>query len=406
MKKITVGFMLISMAFIGLAQEKETPTPNYRLASKFSSTNLQKIVHSTTVRPHWLKRGNKFWYQYKTSEGSNYYLVDADRRSRTKLFDNEKMAKWLTEITKDPYDAKHLPVFEFKFVKGETAIRFRITSTEDVQTKGGKKKTTDKKSKKKPKTEKKVYHFEYRLGSNSLTVIDNLKKEDTIKRWANIAPDSSIVVFSKNYNLFWMDKANYLKAVKDEKDSTIVEHQWTTDGIEHFGYGGITRGSNNETKEKTKDDRKRINVIWNYDSKKFVFQKTDRRDLKDLWLVNTTNSKRPTLETYKYQMPGEQEFTKTELLIFDISSKDITKVQLDTVKQQNLQVYRAPVKRSSFDDDFIPSLLLSKQNKIYYNTISRDRKKLDICVADLATGEVKVLIEERFNTYIESRPLV
>ena len=46
--------------------------------------------------------------------------------------------------------------------------------------------------------------------------------------------------------------------------------------------------------------------------------------------------------------------------------------------------------------------MYSKKGKIYFNTISRDRKKLDICVADITNGEVTVLIEERFNTYIES----
>jgi len=50
------------------------------------------------------------------------------------------MAKWLTEITKDPYDAKHLPRFDFEFVKNETAIRFRVTSTEDVEVAEKKKK--------------------------------------------------------------------------------------------------------------------------------------------------------------------------------------------------------------------------------------------------------------------------
>ena len=75
------------------------------------------MVHSTTVNPNWLQNGNRFWYQYKTTSGSNYYLVDADQRSKSKLFDNAKMAKWLTEITKDPYDAQHLPKFDFKFVK-------------------------------------------------------------------------------------------------------------------------------------------------------------------------------------------------------------------------------------------------------------------------------------------------
>jgi dipeptidyl-peptidase-4 len=33
-------------------------------------------------------------------------------------------------------------------------------------------------------------------------------------------------------------------------------------------------------------------------------------------------------------------------------------------------------------------------------------KKIDVCVADTATGEVKVLIEERLNTYVEIKPLV
>ena len=50
------------------AQEKDkTPAPNYNLAAKFSPTQLAKMVHSTEVNPHWLKNGNRFWYQYKTT---------------------------------------------------------------------------------------------------------------------------------------------------------------------------------------------------------------------------------------------------------------------------------------------------------------------------------------------------
>jgi len=394
--------------------QKEQVKPNYRLASKFSSQNISKLVHSTNVNPHWLKNGNRFWYQYKTTKGSNYYLVDADKKTKTQLFDNVKMAKWLSEITKDPYDAQHLPKFDFKFVKNETAIRFRVTSTEEIEVVddkldvSAKKDSTNIKSskKEKPKMEKKVYHFEYRLGDSKLIIVDNKKEDDKIKRWANIAPDSSIVLFSKKFNLYWMDKENFLKAVKDEKDSTIVENQWTKDGVKDFGYGGNYYGENNETMEEKKDDRKGVWGVWSHDSKKFIVQKSDDRMLKDLWVINSVAKKRPTLETYKYHMPGEQEFSKDELLIFDIPSKEVVKVQLDTVKQYNISVYRFPRKKSSYDDDFSPSLLLSKKGKIYFNTISRDRKKLDICVADITNGEVTVLIEERFNTYIEARPLV
>ena len=329
----TLLFLLVIMSFSSIRAQlylqdqmnRETPVPNYRLADKYSPENLAKIVHSTNVRPHWLKNGNRFWYQYKTTKGANYYLVDADRKTKVALFDNEKMAKWLTEITKDPYDAQNLPKFDFKFVKNETAIRFRVTSTEEVEVKDEKdndKKedgTKNQKGKaKKPKMEKKTYYLEYKLGDNKLTVIDNSKDESNLKRWANIAPDSSIVLFSKNYNIYYMDKENFLKAVKDEKDTTIVEHQWTKDGEEFYGYGGGSRGEDNETKEKNKDDRKSVWGTWSHDSKKFVFQKTDSRMIKDLWVINSAKKGRPSLETYKYHMPGEQEFAKSEILIFDI----------------------------------------------------------------------------------------
>ncbi len=37
--------------------------------------------------------------------------------------------------------------------------------------------------------------------------------------------------------------------------------------------------------------------------------------------------------------------------------------------------------------------------------MSRDLHKVDVCVANPETGEVKTLIEERMNTYIETKPL-
>jgi dipeptidyl aminopeptidase/acylaminoacyl peptidase len=393
---------------IQVQAQENTPEPNYRLAARYSGDQIGKMVHSTTVFPNWLKNGDRFWYQYKTSEGANYYIVDPVRRTKTKLFDPAKMAKWLTEITKDPYDAKHLPRFRFEFVKNETAIRFRVTSTEEVPVKEEKKDeekdtVAEKKAKKKkPKMEKKVYHLEYRLGGNGLTVIDNSKEDDKLLRWANVAPDSSIVLFSKQHNLYWMDKENFLKAVEDEKDTTIVEHQWTTDGEEHFGYGGDSRGVNNEEKEKRKDDRKRIFGHWSQDSKSFVYQKTDSRHIKDLWVINTANGKRPTLETYKYHMAGEQDFYKSSLLVFDIPSKGVTEVALDTAVQQSISVFSHTYKKNN-TSKHKPTMLISKQGKVYFSTISRDRKRLDIHVADINTGEVTTLIEEHFNTYIENR---
>jgi len=369
MKNSVVIYLCALFTTIVFAQE--TPKPNYRQAARFSPENIAKMVHSTTVNPNWLQNGNRFWYQYKTaSEGSKYYLVDADKKTKTPLFDNVKMAKWLSEITKDPYEAKHLPRFNFTFTKDEKAIRFYVTSNEEVDVKedDAKKEDTKKDDKKKkgtPKKEKKIYHFEYTLGGNGLKVLDNEKApEEKWKSWANIAPDSSIVLFSKNNNIFWMDKANFLKAVKNEKDSTIVENQWTKDGVENFGYGGGSYGKTDKEKIKEKDNRKYLGGFWTHDAKKFVTTRTDSRHIEDLWVIHATKSGRPELETYKYHMAGEQEFYKEEMLVFDMASKSKMDIKLDSTIQQSISIYRFPRKKSSRKDEYNPTLLLSKKGKI------------------------------------------
>ncbi len=407
MKRFFICFLALSFSLAIFAQN--TPKPNYRLASKYSPNNLKKIIYSTSVKPHWLKYSERFWYSYKTSNGTKYYLVNPVKKIKSALFNNTKMAEWITKITKDPYDAKHLPKFKFKFVKHETAIQFEVTSTEDIPVKEKKatKKKDDKKSEsKKIKTEKKIYYFEYRIGSNHLTIRKNAKKKAKKLKWGSVAPDSSIVIFSKHYNLYWMNMASYKKAIKNEKDSTIVEHRWTNDGEVYYSYGGSNWGQTNEDIAKNKDKRKSISVLWSPNSRKFVYTRRNTKMLKDLWVIHSVTKKRPTLESYKYNMPGEPEFAKTEILIFDVPTKKHIKAKIDTTQQLYVNVYRAKQKKSSLDDDFKPSLWLAKTNdKIYYNTQSRDRKRVNIGVINANTGNSKILIKERSNTYLETRPL-
>ena len=362
-----------------------TPQANYDLATRFSTKNIAKMVHSTSVYPNWLKTGNLFWYQYKTTEGSKYYLVDADKRERKELFDNDKMAAWLTEITKDPYDGKHLPRFNFKFADDGKSFQFRVKSEELV--------ISEEDSSKK---EKKEYLFEYKIGSNFLKLINNKKKkEEKWKKWANISPDSTIVVFSKKYNLFWMDKENFLKAVEDENDSTIVENQWTTDGEKHFDYG---TGSRWDSGQEDEQDRKRANISWSHDSQTFIYKKVDNRKIEDLWVLNSLG-KRPKLETYKYHMAGEKEYPISNLLVFNVNSKDINEIVLDTIEQKDIYLFNHIRKKSEMSDDFKPTMILSKKGDIYFQIISRDKKKLDTYVAKKGNYIPELLITEKTNTY-------
>ncbi|MBU1012999.1 MAG: S9 family peptidase [Bacteroidetes bacterium] len=415
-KKILVFNLIILLLAIPVTNMMAQPSPltkaNYHLAERFSPEKLKKMVFSTGVNPNWLSTGDRFWYSYETSDGINFYIVDLDKKTKSPLFDNHNMARMITLITKDPYDYQHLPVIKPKFKKGDTVFQFDVTSTQDEEIKADT--VSDGKDKKKiekdKKTKKKIFHFEYNILTGQLYEIKDWKEEKEDPRWANISPNGEYVIFARDYNLFWMDKENYLKAKveeDDKKDSTIVEHQLTKDGEQYYPYGGGYTASFNETEKKAKEEsakRQGARVIWSPDSKKFALERTDSRKVKELWVINSIAEPRPTIETYKYQLPGEEEAPQDELWVFDMDKKEGKKYKVEAFKDQTISVETANLSNKERIPDYVPTIWLSKSsNKIYFNRISRNLHKNDFCVLNLDNGEVKALIDERMNTYVETK---
>ena len=410
--KLLASLLLSILITTGLnAQHAPKVKANYQLAARFSPNKLKRMVFSTRVDPHWLKNSNRFWYSYEKSEGKTYYIVDPLKSTKTALFDNERMAADMSRLTGDPYDAKHLDMEKLEFIKNESVIRFQVKSKlvkeeeKDDEEERGEQQEVDKKDKKdKKKMVDKIYYFEYNIGTRSLILLSDYEKPKEDAKWASVSPDETYVLFSRHHNLFWMDMENYAKALKDEKDSTIIENKLTEDGVEYFSYGGGSRGESNVDKEKNKDKRKRASVLWSPDSKKFAINRTDMQKVKDLWVIKSTADPRPTLETYKYAMPGDKEIGIDIIEIFDFASKSKIRVKSDTFPDQRVNISRATRLKKNRDNRRNPSLWLAKTNdKLYFFRTSRDYKRLDFCVANTTTGEVTVLVEERLNTYVEQR---
>ena len=57
-------------------RRQEGRLPEYLQAEKFTKSKLNKMLFSTTVDPHWFQQGNSFWFEYKTSEGTFWFVVD------------------------------------------------------------------------------------------------------------------------------------------------------------------------------------------------------------------------------------------------------------------------------------------------------------------------------------------
>jgi dipeptidyl aminopeptidase/acylaminoacyl peptidase len=387
--------LLLTCSIVCAAQQHSTKA-NYTLAARFNPDKVNKMLFSTGVDPHWLKLTDRFWYVYETREGKYWYIVDAAKGSKQTLFDNAKLAAEITKVVKDPFDAQHLPIEKLKFIKNESAIQFEVKSSIDVEIKDTTKKGGE------PKKEKRVFAFEYNLATGALTELkDYLKPKDRLT-WASFSPDQRFVLYSKKFNLWYMDSANYRKAQINEDDSTIVEHPITTDGIEYYSYGGGAN-ENNVDKEKNKNKRKPVFILWSPDGKYFTLSRSDSRNVKDLWVLNSVAEPRPTLETYKYQMPGEKEAPKEELLLFNFETKTSKKIKLSVFKDQNSAVWPAPPLQKVRDDENRASFWHGTNERFYLSRTSRDLKRIDVCYVNVNSDSAVALIEERLNTYVEIR---
>ena len=395
--------LLLLIPFFAMSQQKA----NYTLAARFSPKKLDKMIFSLAVDPHWLKQSNKFWYTFETSEGKQWNIVDPVKNEKKAMFNRDKLAAELTRIIKDPFDGQHLPVDSIKFIKDENWIQFEVKSSIEINKEEEVKKNKEEDLKKDNKQEKvkKTFYFEYNLLTEQLNELVGFKKPKRKPNWANISPDEKTIVFGRNYNLFYMDKANYEKALKNEDDSTIEEHAITKDGEQNFSwhsesaYGG--GGETNVDVEKNKNKRKAVYAMWSEDSKHIAITKVDNRKVKDLWVINSIADPRPTLETYKYWMPGEKEAPVDHLMIVDMGSYTYKEINASLFKDQDLAVWNKTNNINTRDDEHKPSIWLGTNDKLYLSRTSRDLKKIDQCVVDINTGSVKTIIEESLNTYVE-----
>ncbi len=366
--------------------ENKCPKANYNLAERFSKTEVNKMLFSTTVQPHWLKKSSFFWYSFKTSKGRNWYLIDASKMKKEPLFDNDIMASFITTITQDPVDAKDIPIDSIYFPAGTDSFCFTYTTHQNVP---------NEKYPYHPKT----FYFSYLLKQQQLHPLSGLYPPRKAPDWANISPDSTYVVFLRRHNLFYMNKKDYIKALLNPNDTTIIEHQLTSDGIKDFSYGLGFYDTNdnqldNEQEEATQGDRKPVSINWSPSSHYFAMIRTDNRKVKNLWVINSLANPRPTLETYKYAMAGDSNQYIQHLIIFSISQNTHQEINIQTYKDQTLYLWSLPNMYKNMDQTYIPTLWDGDTTTFYVSAVSRDEHELTLYKINATNGERSSILQE------------
>jgi dipeptidyl-peptidase 4 len=402
--------------------QEAAPTANFDLAARWAPYKVADMVHSTTVEPNWIEGSERFWYEWENADGTFYYIVDPERGTKEQLFDNDRIAAELTRITRDPWDGQHLPIRNIRFIDDDT-FQFDVESSQDEEPAPVEQDEEEQRQEEDEDDEederKRIHYFEYTVSTRTLRELEDYEAPDDHPDWASVSPDGQTVIFAKNHDLWMMSGEDYERildarrgarteeeADEAEDDVEVEEIRLTTDGEEFRSYQADAsgRGETNVSREENRDDRKRAALSWAKDSRRFALVRRDQREVGELWVVHVTGDDRPELETYRYDMPGEENVTQSEIVIYDLSTRSQVTVEDTPWKDQDMSVTND--EQFIYPDSEEPrrSLWLADgSDELHFVRLSRNRHRADLMVADAASGRARPLIEERMNTYLETR---
>jgi len=330
-------------------------TANWELARRWLPERVLERVASIRVEPNWLPDDDRFWYRYRTKDGVRYWLVNPAIQGKDSLFDCAHVAGELTRLTGEPVNALTLDLGELTFTEEARVFRFELG--ED--------------------------RFEYDRAAEELVRLEASAESEAddaeTEPWQNLSPDGKTCVYGRGHDLY-LSKTD----APPEEESRL-----TTDGVEHFGWGGL-----NGAPEDPTERRLVFSMQWSKDSRYFCVGRSDEREVEDLWLIDHLHRPRPTLQTFKCSMPGEK-VARGELWLCDVETKELTKVDTERWPDQILW------------DLFAGTTWWSEDSSIlYFTRRSRDYFSVDLCAVDPATGEVRVLIEERIHGQVYIKDLI
>ncbi len=308
-----------------------------------------KVAFNSTVFPVWIKESDCFWYVRHSRVGNEpsasykkeYRLVDARAGTNEKAFDQQALATALAEVAKQEVDADNLPITDIELSLNPTIIHVTAFN--------------------------KRWRFD--AASGSCTEIEKTSNQEVI------SPDGRYLIFSKEYNLWLRDR------------ETGEEKPLTTDGEQHYAYGGetsawgLTRGAGPQ-------------IAWSPDSRRLFTLQLDRRKVKTLPVVHHVpcdGSTRPKLEQVPVAYPGDDEIETLRLLAIDV----------ETGQHQPADYIQVPATRNGWG--FFDSTLgwWGKDSHLaYFVDVDRYYKYARVVEFDTTTGACRRLFEETTDTHI------
>lgn len=319
---------------------------DYARAERSMGYNTGQLVDRASVSPVWMP-DEQFWYRVLTAEGSEFIIVDPVSGKRKQAFDQAKLAAALSTASGEKYEASRLPFSSINFSADKNTVSF---------TAGRKKWTCG------------LQAYACRLDAPMPTAIN---KPDEV-----LSPDGKRAAFIREFNLWVRDIA------------TNKELPLTTDGIKDFGYSTDNAG--------WKKSNRPI-LAWSPDSKKIATYQQDQRNVSDMYLV-TTNVGKPTLQSWKYPLPGDKEIIMIHRVIVEVDNPKVIRLKIPPDAHRGTLCDDISCDGSVFGD-----VQWNKDaSQLAFVSTSRDHKQEKFYITNAATGAIRQVFEETVPTQFES----
>ena len=138
-------------------------------------------------------------------------------------------------------------------------------------------------------------------------------------------------------------------------------------------------------------------LLWSPDSKRIATFQQDQRGVGEMYLVETKVG-HPTLQAWKYPLPGDAVVTTIQRVSIDLDSARVVRLKMPPDQHRSTLCDNLSCRGGEWGD-----VQWDKDGaKLAFVSTSRDHKQEVLRIADATTGGVRDVLEEKVPTFYES----
>ena len=345
-RRLTLLITVIICYSCTTTTKNEVTHVDYENAARHLGKNLNQYVYNSISRSDW-KSDQLLIYLNSVNGGQEFIRIDIDTKEKSRAFDQEKLANSLSSVLGKDISTYKLPFYNYEYANDHKSIKFNIRGD----------------------------NYQCNLENYSVEKIKNTKQK--AKRTEFVSPNGKLAAYIDNYNLWLRDLYSGKKT------------QLTFDGIKDYGYATNNAGW-------VKNDKPVLK--WSPDSKKIATFQQDARGVGEMYLT-TTAIGHPSLEAWKYALPGDKIIFQIERIIIHLGPKpEIVRLKMDPDFQRSTTTDHIANRYG----EFLDTEWSDDSNTLSFVSSSRDHKIADLQIANIKTGQVTSILKEKVKTYFES----